>query len=178
MTLLTPVRYVPTFQMNTASRIEHSGTPNQIHCSQEFAELLMNAGKGHWLEKRDDTVVAKGKGAMQTFWLTFGRGAVDDSTNVSFDNTTTINEVSAIHPKLSVKTERLIEWNTTVLLQKLRALVNQRNEEELENGHTHVSPEAEQQITLFVTEIAHRYHQNPFHNFEHVRCNTIFTVEA
>lgn len=164
--------------MNTASRIENSGKPNQIHCSQEFADLLTNAGKRHWLEKREDTVVAKGKGALQTFWLTFGRGAVDDATTLSFDNTTTINEVSAIHPKLSLKTERLIEWNATVLLQKLRALVQQRNEGEPESCHTFVTPEAEKQTTLFVTEIAHRYHQNPFHNFEHVRCNAIFTVAA
>ena len=165
------------FQMNTASRIENSGVPNRIHCSQEFAEMLINAGKGQWLEKREDTVVAKGKGALQTFWVTFGLG-VDgfaDSKTLDFDNATTINEVSEIRSKLSVKTDRLIAWNATVLLQKLQELVKQRNDGKPEKFHTVVTPEAENQITLFVTEIAHRYHQNPFHNFEHVRCNTIST---
>jgi hypothetical protein len=37
--------------------------------SAETANLLVAAGKGHWLEKRKEKVVAKGKGEMETFWL-------------------------------------------------------------------------------------------------------------
>ena len=165
--------------MNTTSRIENSGAPNRIHCSQEYADLLINAGKGKWLQKREDTVVAKGKGAMQTFWLTFGHGEgsrshnIDDSTTVNFDETTRIEEVSAIRPQFSVKTERLIEWKVTVILQKLHDLVKQRNEGKGAEFQTLVTPEVEIQISKFVTEIALRYHQNPFHNFEHV-CYTLF----
>ena len=40
-----------------------------IHLSQQTADLLSEAGKGHWLQQREDTVTAKGKGEMTTYWL-------------------------------------------------------------------------------------------------------------
>lgn len=80
--------------MNTAARVESSGKPNRIHCSEETAELLKQSGKGHWAQLREgefvagivhvyestillinrfslslDKVVAKGKGELTTYWL-------------------------------------------------------------------------------------------------------------
>jgi hypothetical protein len=37
--------------------------------SQTTADLIRSAGKGHWVQPRKDTVVAKGLGALKTFWL-------------------------------------------------------------------------------------------------------------
>jgi class 3 adenylate cyclase len=51
--------------MNTTSRIESSSRPGRIHLSNETAELIIAAGKGHWIEKRENMVEAKGKGALQ-----------------------------------------------------------------------------------------------------------------
>ena len=51
--------------MNTASRVESNGIPGRIQISQDTADLIMEAGNGHWLEKRQDKVAAKGKGLMQ-----------------------------------------------------------------------------------------------------------------
>ena len=48
--------------------MESTGLRNKIHISQETADLLREAGKGHWIEERKDIVVAKGKGALQTYW--------------------------------------------------------------------------------------------------------------
>lgn len=55
--------------MNTTARIESTGAKNRIHLSQEIADLLIEAGRSHWVVRREDKVVAKGKGELQTFWL-------------------------------------------------------------------------------------------------------------
>lgn len=48
--------------VNTAARIESAGKAGRVHLSQECADELTASGKGHWLEKRPDAIVAKGKG--------------------------------------------------------------------------------------------------------------------
>jgi len=55
--------------INTASRIETTGTPNRIHISHTTADELTKAGKRHWVTQREDLVFAKGKGEIQTYWL-------------------------------------------------------------------------------------------------------------
>jgi hypothetical protein len=42
---------------------------NKIQPSQTTAELLIGAGKAHWLTPREDAVEAKGKGALTPFWV-------------------------------------------------------------------------------------------------------------
>ena len=49
--------------------MESTGEKNMIQVSEDTAELLTNAGKGHWLVPRDNPVAAKGKGLVQTYWL-------------------------------------------------------------------------------------------------------------
>jgi class 3 adenylate cyclase len=55
--------------MNTASRMESNGARGRIQVSQETADLLVGAGKGNWLTPREDKILAKGKGELQTYWL-------------------------------------------------------------------------------------------------------------
>jgi len=55
--------------MNTASRIESTGSPNRIHVSQATAGLLARAGKADWAVERKDKVTAKGKGELTTYWV-------------------------------------------------------------------------------------------------------------
>jgi class 3 adenylate cyclase len=79
--------------VNTASRMESTGEKNRIQISSTTAELLREAGKGHWLLPREDLVEAKGKGQMQTFWLNCDRGRSTVSstagtpTNPTFEST-------------------------------------------------------------------------------------------
>ena len=61
--------------MNTASRMENTGTRNKIHVSDDTANLLMQGGKGHWLTEREGRVNAKGKGEMKSWWLMPQRAA-------------------------------------------------------------------------------------------------------
>jgi len=48
-----------------------------------------------------------------------------DETTANNDDADEIEEIS---PQLSVKTERLTEWNATVILQTLLKVVDPRNE--------------------------------------------------
>jgi len=66
--------------MNTAARLESTGTRNRVHLSKETADLLSKGGKGHWLEKRQDKIEVKGKGTMQTFWLKPRLGSPHDQS--------------------------------------------------------------------------------------------------
>ena len=49
--------------VNTAARMESTGSSGKIQCSQTTAEALTRSGKEHWLEARADLVSAKGKKA-------------------------------------------------------------------------------------------------------------------
>jgi len=55
--------------VNTASRMESTGTPRKIQVSQSTADALIMGGKGHWLIPRREKVFAKGKGDVQTYFL-------------------------------------------------------------------------------------------------------------
>lgn len=55
--------------VNTASRMESCGSPNRIQVSSATAEQLRKAGKGIWLESREDLIEAKGKGSLQTYFV-------------------------------------------------------------------------------------------------------------
>ena len=50
--------------------MESNGVCNRIHVSQATADLLIRANKGRWLIPREDKVFAKGKGYMQTYFVT------------------------------------------------------------------------------------------------------------
>jgi class 3 adenylate cyclase len=58
--------------MNTAARMESNSARNRIHVSEATANLLIKAGKSSWLTRRQDKIVAKGKGEMQTYWVEQG----------------------------------------------------------------------------------------------------------
>jgi len=55
--------------VNTASRMESKGEKGRIQVSESTAELLIAGGKQHWIQKRSDKILAKGKGELQTYWL-------------------------------------------------------------------------------------------------------------
>jgi hypothetical protein len=46
--------------------MESNGRPGRIHISQETANQLVAAKKGHWFIHREDKVFAKGKGELQS----------------------------------------------------------------------------------------------------------------
>ena len=55
--------------VNTAARMESNGVKGRIHCSKATADELIAAGKNSWLTAREGGVEAKGKGRMETFFV-------------------------------------------------------------------------------------------------------------
>ncbi|KAL7561168.1 hypothetical protein ACA910_011989 [Epithemia clementina (nom. ined.)] len=144
--------------MNTASRMETTSRPHRIQVSQETADLLGEANRGHWCHKRVGTVEAKGKGTLQTYWLDVrgghGSSASDHSNHVkestsSGDDmevgngaTKDLSKISINKPlgesgKLREKTDRLIRWNVEILTRTLEQVQERR----LATGLKHDSPE-------------------------------------
>lgn len=49
--------------------MESTGVKFRIQVSPATADALVAGGKGNWLKERDDKVLAKGKGEMQTYFV-------------------------------------------------------------------------------------------------------------
>ena len=111
--------------VNTAARIEASGERNRIHLSEETAKLLRGAGKAHWVNNRTDLVAAKGKGALETYWLDPElRSAPPVSAK---DNEVVDVAVKPKPPSVDEKVQRLINWNVDVLGRLLKRIIARRN---------------------------------------------------
>ncbi|CAB9509224.1 Receptor-type guanylate cyclase gcy [Seminavis robusta] len=55
--------------VNTASRMESTGIQGRIQVSEATANQLIARGRKGWLKPREDTIVAKGKGEMQSYFV-------------------------------------------------------------------------------------------------------------
>ena len=203
--------------MNTAARMESNGAPGRIHISQETADLLDKAGKSSWFVAREGTVMAKGKGALRTYWLAYQSPPENDAASAAETNSTATRQVSArksgvqAPPQFGVHVEdflapeerrrRLVEYNKEILLGLLKRVVAFRrakfvdqeckeeeeltfsqcsnpvdevaevieipDEDDVEEASDDVSEEVEEQLELYISDIAGMYKNNPFHNFEH-----------
>ena len=142
--------------MNTASRIESTGLPGRIHISVDTADLLEQSNKGKWIVKRDDQVIAKGKGSLQTYWLKIQEASSCSGSRTTTSQTTGTNTASSVIGRktdsivtpqfeqapqtlqvvneesktvldsLSPKVQRLVKWNVELLLKSLREVVARR----------------------------------------------------
>jgi Adenylate and Guanylate cyclase catalytic domain len=118
--------------MNTASRMEQTGSMNMIQISQATATILEAAGKSHWFKPRDRLIEAKGKGLMQTYWASLSSGGSDCSHRVSNKSSNLSSEekkvesLEIVRNLMTDKTMRLIDWNVDILQRLLRQIVAQR----------------------------------------------------
>lgn len=104
--------------VNTASRMESMGMKGLIQVSQETADLLVAAGKGNWINPREDKIVAKGKGQLQTYWLSTG---LDQHISTTFPVGLSDAAVASLTtPQAGLdKTDRLVKWNCDLLIKLL-----------------------------------------------------------
>lgn len=125
--------------MNVASRMESNGVKGRIQLSQATAGTLIAAGKSHWLIPREDLIIAKGKGQLQTYFLTdrtsrssrHGSSVVDsESSRGDQEETMLMIEKSGgdnvEHQKRHMKALRLIDWNVEVLSKLLQQIIVRR----------------------------------------------------
>jgi hypothetical protein len=110
--------------------MESNGLRGKIQISQATADLLVLAGKVHWIQPRDELVDAKGKGQMQTFWLNLG--STSASTNSASESLSAsdvsgnclIENPDALKPDELVRQERLVDWMVELLSERLKKLVS------------------------------------------------------
>lgn len=136
----------------------------------------MHLFQGHWFKPREEKVHAKGKGEIETFWLLLnaesvassGSGSVadsqhDDARMVNDDETGRLQEQ---HPaSINAKDRRLIEWNMSVVLQRIKAVIAQREGRQIDD--IEVPDSVSKLLEHYVAGIASMYRDNAFHNFEH-----------
>lgn len=132
--------------------MESTGTPNRIQVSAEFTNELQKAGKAHWVVARENLVLIKGKGKLQTYYLevkggiapstdsdeiasedgaSSEGGANKDVAKKSFKKDVTLDGAGTIAgersaAKLTAKVERLVEWNLDMLTGILKDIVARR----------------------------------------------------
>ena len=68
--------------VNVTSRMESTGKPGKIQLSQQTADILKTAGKGHWIRPREEAIVAKGKGELLTYWLEVYSGSAQGTSGM------------------------------------------------------------------------------------------------
>lgn len=130
--------------MNTAARMESTGTPGMIQASKATAELLIKAGKENWVTPRADRVSAKGKGQMETYWIESnksGRNSIQNHAASSEDDLSDVLDAlvdpidrlaDELYDPLSdaskvAKSMRLINWNVEILYGLLQKIVANRD---------------------------------------------------
>lgn len=152
--------------VNTAARMESTGTRRKIHISKETAELIIEADHADWVKARQEIVVAKGKGEMQTYWLLPQR--VVKSAGAQRDDLASSEEVKEGYGVISAaakedqefapvsgdgddddvdgKIQRLVDYSSEILQQILKRIVAKR-------GRTFLSPMAEEKLAALEDEI-------------------------
>lgn len=143
--------------VNVASRMESTGVRNRIQLSENSATLLREKGKGKWIKPREDSVLLKGKGSMNTFWLETklesrkryskykknksqsqheNKSQMDlineeeeeeEDTEVDLDDDEENPDESHPDYQAAAKTERLVQWNAEVLGQLLQQILAARD---------------------------------------------------
>ena len=148
--------------VNTASRMESSGQVGRIHVSQKTAELVMKMGKGHWLSKRDSPINAKGKGALQTYWVDPGTACsatIDGRSEVMIQV-----DLDGPSETSNEKRGRLIDWFVDALSEPLLEMfLSKRHEASCANLPEPIL----QSLREYVRVISGHHLDRPYHNLEH-----------
>jgi hypothetical protein len=122
--------------MNTASRMESTGLADCIHVSQDTADLIAASGKSHWLVQREEKILAKGKGKMQTFFVDTNKMSRPYASSAR--STCSGSELSpdsghdVDFAELEQRRDRSTEWTVEIMAHHLRAMINARREKKIQ----------------------------------------------
>jgi hypothetical protein len=124
--------------VNTAARMESTGKRDKIQCSQATADVLTEAGKGHWVKPREEKVHAKGKGELQTYWIEIpsgpqrrtsdelsGGSSIDGSCHGQSKIWGQQEEIPEVVTQRA-RHQRLIDYNVDLLAQHLKRVEARR----------------------------------------------------
>lgn len=122
--------------VNTASRMESTGTPGRVQISASTAKALRLAGKAEWCKPRDDQVVAKGKGVIETYWVNprpsnskqSGSSASGHSSDLGAEDRHlpqfTPERIARKEKGTSASRTRLVNWMADLLLDDIKKIVS------------------------------------------------------
>ena len=102
--------------------MESTGVRNKIQISTDTADLLKQAGKSHWVRPREDGVHAKGKGVLNTFFL-----SPKSKEEASGSGGTDSDAAEGSQPRedaKSSKQQRLVDWVVEILLGDIKKIVS------------------------------------------------------
>lgn len=115
--------------MNTAARMESTGITDMVQVSQETAELLAEANKGHWCEPRREEVEAKGKGSLKTFFLKLPAlghsrsvASVSDTESVRSGFSSLNSGGFRDNSEVAEKRNRIADWTVEILTGLLKEI--------------------------------------------------------
>jgi 3'5'-cyclic nucleotide phosphodiesterase len=182
--------------------MESNSLPGKIMSTEQTANLLIAAGKEHWVTPRSDLVEAKGKGFLQCYWCnpvvnTASKGS-DDRVLMKGKETENMD---------ALKLKRLVDWMTEMLEEMLSEVVSNRasyaDKSQLSTNSScrsflnprdevsevialrkstlpptkqiKVDPIVKSQLNEYISSIAFLYNENPFHNFEHA-CHVVMSA--
>lgn len=149
--------------MNMAARMESNGQKNKVHLSADTAKLLIDSGLADRVIQRADLVDCKGKGLVQTYWLELGSSSDSHASSYAssvqsatsnetpIDVNPEVDDLDAHHhlkdiwantglnavlgrTEIDAKLERLVDWNTEVLLNALKGVVAMHEAREQETS--------------------------------------------
>mmetsp|Transcript_18031 Transcript_18031/g.27936 ORF Transcript_18031/g.27936 Transcript_18031/m.27936 type:complete len:1210 (-) Transcript_18031:105-3734(-) len=113
--------------VNTAARMESTGIKGRIQVSQATADILSKVGKAHWLTPREDTVEAKGKGVMKTYWMALGTtvraASVASSEEMDANRSSLFMANEGQNHQNLLKQDRLVDWMVDILLENIKKIV-------------------------------------------------------
>ena len=109
--------------------MESTGKPGRIQISNTTATLLTAAGKTSWIKPREDVVLAKGKGVINTFWLNFlvshHKETASTNSSVEVESVGALDEASeSINKMVPDSQERLVDWVAELLMDQLKKIVS------------------------------------------------------
>ena len=93
--------------------------------------MILAAGKKNWIKAREDSVVAKGKGSLSTFWLRVGTTSEDSYSDAGASNASQSASVDEAMPTSEAalsdeRMRRLVSWNTDALKRLLKDIIARR----------------------------------------------------
>jgi hypothetical protein len=96
--------------------------------SHTTALELQKAHKAHWITRREDSVEAKGKGVMETYFLSLRKNLKEEAPRAQDASGVARGSVvsRSVEENKALKHNRLIEWCVEMLVHHLRSVAARR----------------------------------------------------
>ena len=110
--------FVPHVLSNMFAQQESTGQANRIQVSRATADLLIASGKQHWVHRRHDSVHVKGKGILETFFIT--PPSRDAASSIELPDSPGVASVFAANEQ---QQERLVSWMVELFKRRVATII-------------------------------------------------------